>query len=51
MIDKKLEELLKQSVTKTLQEKNVLGKYSQKINNCLSYHHYFMRFNYNYFQC
>ena len=32
MIDKKLEELLKQSVTKTLQEKNVLGRYSQKIN-------------------
>jgi len=29
MIDKKLEELLKQSVTKTLQEKNVLNKYTQ----------------------
>jgi Fe-Mn family superoxide dismutase len=29
MIDKKLEELLKKSVTQTLQEKNVLGKYSK----------------------
>ena len=28
MIDKKLEELLKQSVTKTLQEKNILNKYN-----------------------
>ncbi len=30
MINKKLEELLKQSVTKTLQENNLLGKYSPK---------------------
>jgi Fe-Mn family superoxide dismutase len=31
MIDKKLEELLKQSVSQTLQENNVLGKFSNKV--------------------